>query len=62
MNEKGIRAKGHSASALGAEHLTAMMKEADLLVNPAHRKDLHHFSYELSEDEIQAILLYLNGQ
>ena len=61
LNEKGIRAKGHSASALGAEHLTAMMKEADLLVNPAHRKDLHHFSYELPEDQIQAVLLYLNG-
>ena len=61
FNEKGIRAKGHNASALGAERLTAMMKAADLLVNPAHKKDLHHFFYELSEDEIQAVLLYLSG-
>jgi hypothetical protein len=38
-----------------------MLKAADLLVNPVHRKDLHHFSYELHEDEIQAVLLYLNG-
>jgi hypothetical protein len=61
LNEKGIRAEGHSASALGAERLAAMMKAADLLVNPVHRKDLHHFSYELHEDEIQAVLLYLDG-
>jgi len=61
FNEKGIRAEGHSASALGAERLAAMMKTADLLVNPAHRRDLHHFSYELHEDEIQAVLLHLNG-
>jgi nucleotide-binding universal stress UspA family protein len=61
FNEKGIRAEGHSASALGAERLTAMMKAADLLVNPAHKKDLHHFLYELNEDEIQAVLLYLSG-
>ncbi len=61
LNEKGIVAEGHSASVLGAERVTAMMKAADLLVNPAHRKDMHHFSYELDEDEIQAVLLYLNG-
>ena len=61
LNEKGIRADGHSASALGAENLAALLKAADLLVNPVHRKDLHHFSYELHEDEIQAVLLYLNG-
>jgi hypothetical protein len=61
LNEKGIRAEGYSASDLGTERLKAMMKAADLLVNPAQRKDLHHFSYELNEDEIQAVLLYLNG-
>jgi len=61
LNEKGIRSEGHSASALGAEHLTAMLKAADLLVNPVHRNDLHHFGYELPEDEIQAVLLYLDG-
>ena len=44
-----------------AEHLAAMLKAADLLVNPVHRKDLHHFPCELHEDEIQAVLLYLNG-
>jgi hypothetical protein len=61
LNEMGIRADSHSASALGAEHLAAMLKAADLLVNPVHRKDLHHFPCELHEDEIQAVLLYLNG-
>ena len=61
LNEKGIRATGHSASVLGAERLTAMLKAADLLVNPVHRKDLHHFPYQLHEDEIQAVLLYLDG-
>ena len=61
MNEKGIRSIGHSASALGAEQLTALLKAADLLVNPVHRNDLHHFGYELAEDEIQAVLLYLDG-
>jgi len=38
-----------------------MLKAADLLVNPVHRNDLHHFGYELPEDEIQAVLLYLDG-
>ena len=61
LNEKGIRATGHSASVLGAERLTAMLKAADLLVNPVHRKDQHHFPYQLHEDEIQAVLLYLDG-
>jgi nucleotide-binding universal stress UspA family protein len=61
LSEKEIRAEGHSASALGVERLAAMIKTADLLVNPAHKKDLYRFSYELNEDEIQAILLYLNG-
>jgi hypothetical protein len=46
---------------LGSKRLTAMLREADLLVNPVHRKDLRHFLYELHEDEIQAVLLYLNG-
>lgn len=61
LNEKGIQATGQRSSALGAERLTALLKAADLLVNPVHRKDLHHFSYELHEDEIQAVLLFLNG-
>jgi hypothetical protein len=61
LNEKGIRATGHSVSALGTERLTAMLKAADLLVNPVYRKDLHNFSYKLREDEIQAVLLHLNG-
>ena len=62
LNEKEIKATGYSASTLGAERLAAMMKAADLLVNPVHRKDPLHFSYELHEDEIQAVLLYLNGR
>jgi hypothetical protein len=62
LNEKGIQATGHSASALGAERLTTMLKSADLLVNPVHRKDPLHFSHELNEDEIQAVMLYLNGR
>ena len=66
LNEKGIQATGHTASALGAEKLSAMVKAADLLVNPGHGhghgKDLCHISHELHEDEIQAVLLYLSGQ
>jgi hypothetical protein len=61
LNEKGIRADGHSASALGAERLADMLKAADLLVNPIYTKGLHRFSSELHEDEIQAVLLYLDG-
>ena len=61
LNEKGIRAEGHRASTLGAERFAALVNAADLLVNPIHRKDLHHFSFQLHEDEIQAVLLHLNG-
>jgi len=62
LNEKGVQATGYSASALGAERLAAMLKAADLLVNPVHRKAPLHFSFELNEDEIQAVLIYLNGR
>ena len=62
LNEKGVRATGLSASALGAERLAAMLKAADLLVNPGQKKDPLHFSYELDEDDIQAVLLHLNGR
>jgi nucleotide-binding universal stress UspA family protein len=62
LNEKGIQATGHSASALGADRLAAMLKSADLLVNPVRKKDPLQFSPELDEDELQAILLYLNGR
>lgn len=61
LNEKGIQAAGHSASELGTERLSAMLKDADLVVNPVHGKDPSHFQYELHEDEIQAVLLYLDG-
>ena len=61
LNEKPLQADGHCASALGTERLTAILKSADLLVNPVHREDPRHFSYELQEDEIQAVLLYLDG-
>jgi hypothetical protein len=62
LNEKGVQATWHSASALGTERLAAMLKAADLLVNPIHRKAPLHFSFELNEDETQAVLLYLNGR
>jgi nucleotide-binding universal stress UspA family protein len=62
LNEKGIQATGHRASALGAERLAAMLKAADLLVNPVHGKDPLHLLYELHEDDIQAVLLCLNGR
>ena len=62
LNEKGIQATGCSASTLGTEDLAALMKTADLLVNPAHRKDAPHFSCELDDNEIQSVLLLLNGR
>jgi hypothetical protein len=62
LNEKGIQAAGHSASELGSERLTAMLKAADLLVNPIQSKDPLHFTQKLDEDEIQAVLMYLNGR
>lgn len=61
LNEKGIQATHHTASELGDERLTAMLKSADLLVNPVHPKDPHHFLHKLHEDEIQAVLFYLKG-
>jgi nucleotide-binding universal stress UspA family protein len=65
LNEKGVRAAGHTASDLGIEALTDMVRAADLLVNPGHGpghgKDLSHIVCDLQEDEIQAVLLYLNG-
>ena len=60
LNEKGIQAAAHSASELGAERLTAMLKQADLVVNPLHHQDPHHLTSDLQEDDIQAVLLYLN--
>jgi hypothetical protein len=60
LNEKGIQAVAHSASELGAERLTTMMKQADLLVNPVQQQDPLHFTNELQEDDIQAVLLYLS--
>jgi hypothetical protein len=61
LNEKGIQVTSHSASKLGTERLTALMKAADLVVNPGHGKDPSHFFNEMHEDEIQAVLLCLNG-
>jgi hypothetical protein len=61
LNEKGVQANGYSASGLDAEGLASLLKTADLLVNPVHGTDLSRFSYELHEDEIQSVLLYLNG-
>jgi nucleotide-binding universal stress UspA family protein len=62
MNEKGIQASGHSASELGAERLQALLKQADLLVNPVHHQDPLHFTNDLQEDDIQAVLLYLGAR
>jgi hypothetical protein len=59
LNEKGIQADAYSASDLGAQRITEMMREADLLVNPVHQHDPLHFTNELQEDDIQAVLLYL---
>lgn len=61
LNEKGVQATSHRASDLGEDRLSDMLKGADLLVNPIHRKDPRHFLYELNEDEIHSVLLYLNG-
>jgi hypothetical protein len=60
LNEKGIEVAGHSVSELGDQRLRTMMKEADLLVNPVHQHDPLHFTHELQEDDIQAVLLYLS--
>jgi nucleotide-binding universal stress UspA family protein len=61
LNEKGVQTAGYCASDLGPERLARMLKEAELLVNPVHSKDLHHFLFELHEEEIQSVLLYLKG-
>lgn len=61
MNEKEMQAEGHTASALGADRLSEFLKTADLLVNPIHRNDPSHLLYELQEDDIQAVLLYLDS-
>jgi nucleotide-binding universal stress UspA family protein len=60
LNEMGVQAAAHSASELGAQRLKAMMKEADLLVNPVQQHDPLHFTHDLQEDDIQAVLLYLS--
>jgi hypothetical protein len=61
LKEKGVRAASHTASSLGTERLTEELKAADLLVNSVQPKDPHHFLYNLSEDDIQAVLMYLKG-
>ena len=65
LNEKGVQASGHTASTLGTQALADMVCQADLLVNPGHGpghgKDLSHIVCDLQEDDIQAVLLYLNG-
>jgi len=61
LNEKGIRTAGHCASDLGSDHLVRMLKEAELLVNVVHPKDPHHFLFDLHEEDIQSVLLYLQG-
>jgi len=62
LNEKGVEVTALLASDLGTERLTGMSRTADLLVNPVQHNDPLHFSCELGEDEIQAVLLYLEGR
>ena len=61
LKEKEIAATGLTASAVGTAQLTALLKEADLLVNPLSHKDPLQFGYELHDAEIQALLVALNG-
>ncbi|MCG6911998.1 MAG: hypothetical protein LJE94_18010 [Deltaproteobacteria bacterium] len=61
LNEKEIQTVGHCASDLGPERLTRMLKKAQLLVHAVYPKDTHHFLFDLHEEEIQSVLLYLAG-
>jgi len=60
LNEKGIQATTRTASELDAEHLSGILKKADLLVNPGQQEDPYHF-LRLNEDEIPAVLMQLDG-
>jgi hypothetical protein len=65
LSEKNIQATGHTASALGTEALADLVRAADLLVNPCHGpgngKDRSQIVCDLQDDDIQSVLLYLNG-
>jgi hypothetical protein len=61
LNEKGVQATTYRASELGAEHLSNILKEADLLVNPWQKKDPYQLLHDVSDDEIPAVLLQLDG-
>jgi nucleotide-binding universal stress UspA family protein len=61
LNEKGIRTEGHCAADLSTERLTRMLKEADLLVNWVHSKDVQPDLVDVHEEEIQSVLSYLEG-
>ena len=61
FNEKEIEANGHTAGELGSQRLTAMLRKADLLVNPLQSNGPSHFPDELDENEIPSVLLYLDG-
>lgn len=66
LNEKGVQATGYTASALATEALAEMVCAADLVVNPCHGpghgKDRSPIVCDLQDDDIQAVLLYLNGR
>ncbi len=66
LNEKEVGATGHTASALGTEALAGIVSEADLLVNPCHGpghgKDRLPDACDLQDDDIQAVLLFLDGR
>ena len=61
FNERQVQAIGHTASALGRDALADMVSAADLVVNPCHGKDRLTIVCDLQDDDIQAVLLYLNG-
>jgi nucleotide-binding universal stress UspA family protein len=61
LNEKGDQTTGHCASDLGPEGLARVLKAAQLLVNVVHPKAPHHLLFDLHEEEIQSVLVYVQG-
>jgi nucleotide-binding universal stress UspA family protein len=59
LNEKGDQTTGHCASDLGPERLAGVLEEAQLLVNVVHSKDPHHLLFDLHEEDLHSVLLYL---
>ncbi|MEJ2637974.1 MAG: hypothetical protein P8010_00200 [Desulfosarcinaceae bacterium] len=61
LNEKGGQTTGYCASDLGPDRLARELQEAQLLVNVVDPKDPHHLRFDLHEEEIQSVLLYIQG-